>query len=146
MTELDSLWETIQNQLRASTQERTYTNLIAPAKAVSLANNRLVIEFPFENQIDFWQSNSQITEQIRQICFTQTGQHVEPIYVLANSTSGLTPTMTPPPTLAGSGMSPETPLNPEYTFANFIQGRSNQMAYARHSGPRNNRGFYTIPY
>ncbi|WP_056995564.1 chromosomal replication initiator protein DnaA [Limosilactobacillus equigenerosi] len=145
MTELDSLWETIQNQLRASTQERTYTNLIAPAKAVSLANNRLVIEFPFENQIDFWQSNSQITEQIRQICFTQTGQHVEPIYVLANSTSGLTPTMTPPPTLAGSGMSPETPLNPEYTFANFIQGRSNQMAYASAFGASEQPGVLYNP-
>ena len=123
MTELDSLWEAIQNALRESTAEVTYTNLIAPAKAVSLVNNRLTIQLPTENHLDFWQDN--LINKVRQLLYSQTGQPIEPIFILANGISQPVPTVAPT-----AQTSYETPLNPEYTFENFIEGRSNQMAYA----------------
>lgn len=41
MTELDSLWEAIQNSFRQDTTPVTFDTLIAPAKAISLSQNQL---------------------------------------------------------------------------------------------------------
>ena len=46
MTELDSLWEAIQNSFRQDTTPVTFDTLIAPAKAISLSQNQLEIEVP----------------------------------------------------------------------------------------------------
>ena len=46
MTELDSLWEAIQNSFRKSKGDTTYKNLIAPAKPLDFANGRLRIQLP----------------------------------------------------------------------------------------------------
>lgn len=39
MTELDSLWEAIQNSFRQDTTPVTFDTLIAPAKAISLSKS-----------------------------------------------------------------------------------------------------------
>ncbi len=122
MTELDSLWEAIQDYLRKSYQEMTYANLIAPAKPVSLENNVLTISLPIKYIENFWQTK--VDPKVKSVLFQQTGTHLETRYVL-------------PEELAAKEVAPtkptykeQTPLNPEYTFDNFIQGQSNVMAYA----------------
>lgn len=55
MTELDSLWEAIQNSFRKSKGDTTYKNLIAPAKPLDFANGRLRIQLPSQYHRDFWE-------------------------------------------------------------------------------------------
>ena len=122
MTELDSLWEAIHNYLRKNYKAMTYANLIAPAKAVSLENNVLTITLPNKYLENFWQT--EVDPKVKSVLFQQTATHLETKYALPDELreEPATPTN---PTYMG-----QTPLNPEYTFDNFIQGQSNVMAYA----------------
>lgn len=122
MTELDSLWETIQNSFRKSKGDTTYNNLIAPAKPLGLTNGQLRIQLPSPFHRDFWES---LTNQVVEIVYQQTGQQVQPVYLLAGDAQATGINPQPLPTFKE-----ETPLNPEYTFDTFIEGRSNMMAYA----------------
>lgn len=122
MTELDSLWEAIQNSFRKSKGDTTYNNLIAPAKPLDLANGQLRIQLPSPFHRDFWES---LTNQVVEIVYQQTGQQVQPVYLLATDNGA---PVSPPQQLPT--FKEETPLNPEYTFDTFIEGRSNMMAYA----------------
>lgn len=123
MTELDSLWEAIQNSFRKSKGDTTYKNLIAPAKPLDFANGRLRIQLPSQYHRDFWE---QLTDQVVEIVYQRTGQEIRPDYVLATDPTPLAQT----PPRPQSTFKEETPLNPEYTFQTFIEGRSNMMAYA----------------
>lgn len=80
MTELDSLWEAIQNSFRKSKGDTTYKNLIAPAKPLDFANGRLRIQLPSQYHRDFWE---QLTDQVVEIVYQRTGQEIRPDYVLA---------------------------------------------------------------
>ena len=57
MTELDSLWEAIQNSFRQSKSQVTFDTLIAPAKPLSLSQNQLEVEVPTKVHRDFWEKN-----------------------------------------------------------------------------------------
>lgn len=122
MTELDSLWEAIQNYLRKNYKAMTYANLIAPAKAVSLENNVLTITLPNKYLENFWQT--EVDPKVKSVLFQQTATHLETKYALPDELRE-EPATPNNPTYMG-----QTPLNPEYTFDNFIQGQSNVMAYA----------------
>ena len=75
MTELDSLWEAIQNSFRKSKGDTTYKNLIAPAKPLDFANGRLRIQLPSQYHRDFWE---QLTDQVVEIVYQRTGQEIRP--------------------------------------------------------------------
>lgn len=122
MTELDSLWEAIQDYLRKKYQTLTHTNLIAPAKPVSLENNVLTINLPNKFIENFWKSN--VDQKVKSMLYQQTGTHLETRYVLPEDLD------TPEAAPTKPTYKEQTPLNPEYTFDSFIQGQSNVMAYA----------------
>ncbi len=122
MTELDSLWEAIQDYLRNNYQSLTYANLIAPAKAVSLENNVLTISLPNKLLDNFWKT--QVDPKVKSVLFQQTATHIETKYSLPEDLEDKETVPTKPT------YKEQTPLNPEYTFDNFIQGQSNVMAYA----------------
>lgn len=122
MTELDSLWGAIHDYLRKTYQAMTYANLIAPAKAVSLENNVLTITLPNKYVENFWKT--EVDSKVKSVLFEQTNTHVETRYALPEELKQA------PANVAKPTYKEQTPLNPEYTFDSFIQGRSNEMAYA----------------
>lgn len=80
MTELDSLWEAIQNSFRQDTTPVTFDTLIAPAKAISLSQNQLEIEVPTPVHRDFWRKN--LNTQLKEFAQRELGRNIEPHYVL----------------------------------------------------------------
>lgn len=125
MTELDSLWEAIQNSFRQDTTPVTYDTLIAPAKAISLSQNQLEIEVPTPVHRDFWRKN--LSEQLKTFAEQKLGRTVEPHYVLEGE---FTYTNKPEPTAAIPSFEMDTPLNPHYNFGTFVVGEGNKMAHA----------------
>lgn len=124
MTELESLWETVQNTLKDSITATTYDNVVAPAKAYALSNNQLTIEVPSNYHLNFWKKN--LTVQLKDILYNTTGKNIEPTFVLPN----IVDNNQTPETSASPSFKEQIPLNPEYTFETFVEGRSNQLAYA----------------
>lgn len=127
MTELNALWQAIQNHLRDIYGKPTYKNLITPAKVVSLHNNFLTIELPNKYIQKFWRE--EVDPKVKNVLYQQTTTNITPEYIVTNELANEEARPSTPvnnlPTYKE-----ETPLNPEYTFKNFIQGRSNEMAYA----------------
>lgn len=125
MTELESLWETVQNTFKDSITSTTYDNVVAPAKAYALSNNQLTIEVPSDYHLNFWKKH--LTVQLKDILYNTTGKNIEPTFVLTNLVEDGQQTddkSTHP------SFKEQIPLNPEYTFETFVEGRSNQLAYA----------------
>lgn len=128
MTELDSLWEAIQDSFRKNTTPVTYENLIAPAKPLSLSGNQIEIEVPTAIHRDYWQKH--LSSQVIQYAKSVTNRNLNPHYIIegekAPAVSSATATVSSP---TDSGIS-ESPLNPHYTFKTFIVGEGNKMAHA----------------
>ena len=124
LSSLDSLWEAVQSAFRQTITGRTYENVVAPAKAYSLSDHQLTVVVPTSYHLAWWQRS--LNTQLKHILREQTGQDIEPRYVLTKSLIGREePQAKPTPTFHD-----QTPLNPEYTFQTFVEGRSNQFAYA----------------
>lgn len=124
MTDLQTLWDTIKESFKNDVSDVTYDNLIAPAKAISLANNQLTIELPTKFHQDYWRDS--LTKKLDQYVFDATAEKIEPRYILE----------TDEPFAAGPSMPVKplfkvnTALNPRYTFDSFVIGKGNQMAHA----------------
>lgn len=129
MTELDSLWETVQDAFRQSITAPTYENVVAPAKAYSLSNHQLTVVLPSDYHLDWWQKRLNV--QLKHILHEETGEDIEPHYILTKDIIG---GGKPNDGLNQNDNKPtykeQTPLNPEYTFETFVEGRSNQFAFA----------------
>lgn len=124
MTELDSLWEAIQNSFRQNTTKVTFDTLIAPAKAISLSQNQLTVLTPTQIHQEFWRKN--LDAKLREYARAELGHDIEPRYVLK---SEITPT--PDKNTAGiPTFEMDTPLNPHYNFNTFVVGEGNKMAHA----------------
>lgn len=140
LTELDSLWETVQNEFKQTLSPVTYENLVAPAKAHSLLNGQITVVVPSNYHLEFWKK--QITVQLEHILHEETGQDIKPRYVLTKDLLVNQPTTTPKPEPT---FKETTPLNPEYTFETFVEGRSNQFAYASAYGASEQPGLLYNP-
>lgn len=124
LTELDSLWEAIQNSFRQNTTKVTFDTLIAPAKAISLSQNQLTVLTPTQIHQEFWRKN--LDAKLREYARAELGHDIEPRYVLK---SEITPT--PDKNTAGiPTFEMDTPLNPHYNFNTFVVGEGNKMAHA----------------
>ncbi|WP_373841533.1 chromosomal replication initiator protein DnaA [Limosilactobacillus sp.] len=126
MTELDSLWEAIQNSFRQNTTQVTFDTLIAPAKAISLSQNQLTILMPTKVHQDFWRQN--LDAKLRGYAQAELGYEIEPRYVLESE-------IQPHSVQQSSSNNPnfeemDTPLNPHYNFNTFVVGEGNKMAHA----------------
>ncbi|MBB1124199.1 chromosomal replication initiator protein DnaA [Limosilactobacillus albertensis] len=125
MTELDSLWEAIQNSFRQDTTPVTFDTLIAPAKAISLSQNQLEIEVPTPVHRDFWRKN--LNTQLKDFAQRELGHSVEPHYILEGE---FTYTNKKTQDDITPSFEMDTPLNPHYNFGTFVVGEGNKMAHA----------------
>lgn len=125
MTELDSLWEAIQNSFRQDTTPVTFDTLIAPAKAISLSQNQLEIEVPTPVHRDFWRKN--LNTQLKEFAQQELGRTIEPHYVLEGEFTYTNKKLEDDPT---PSFEMDTPLNPHYNFGTFVVGEGNKMAHA----------------
>lgn len=125
MTELDSLWEAIQNSFRQDTTPVTFDTLIAPAKAISLSQNQLEIEVPTPVHRDFWRKN--LNTQLKEFAQHELGRNIEPHYILEGE---FTYTNKKPEDDPTPSFEMDTPLNPHYNFGTFVVGEGNKMAHA----------------
>lgn len=125
MTELDSLWEAIQNSFRQDTTPVTFDTLIAPAKAISLSQNQLEIEVPTPVHRDFWRKN--LNTQLKEFAQQELGRNIEPHYVLEGEFTYTNKKIEDDPT---PSFEMDTPLNPHYNFGTFVVGEGNKMAHA----------------
>ncbi|MBD5806332.1 chromosomal replication initiator protein DnaA [Lactobacillus sp. 0.1XD8-4] len=125
MTELDSLWEAIQNSFRQDTTPVTFDTLIAPAKAISLSQNQLEIEVPTPVHRDFWRKN--LNTQLKDFAQRELGRSIEPRYILEGE---FTYTNKKDAENTTPSFEMDTPLNPHYNFGTFVVGEGNKMAHA----------------
>lgn len=125
MTELDSLWEAIQNSFRQDTTPVTFDTLIAPAKAISLSQNQLEIEVPTPVHRDFWRKN--LNTQLKEFAQYELGRNIEPHYILEGEFTYTNKKTEDDPT---PSFEMDTPLNPHYNFGTFVVGEGNKMAHA----------------
>ena len=125
MTELDSLWEAIQNSFRQDTTPVTFDTLIAPAKAISLSQNQLEIEVPTPVHRDFWRKN--LNTQLKEFAQHELGRNIEPHYILEGEFTYTNKKTEDDPT---PSFEMDTPLNPHYNFGTFVVGEGNKMAHA----------------
>ena len=125
MTELDSLWEAIQNSFRQDTTPVTFDTLIAPAKAISLSQNQLEIEVPTPVHRDFWRKN--LNMQLKEFAQQKLGRNIEPHYILEGEFTYTNKKTEVDPT---PSFEMDTPLNPHYNFGTFVVGEGNKMAHA----------------
>lgn len=124
LTELNSLWEAIQNSFRQNTTKVTFDTLIAPAKAISLSQNQLTVLTPTQIHQEFWRKN--LDAKLREYARVELGHDIEPRYVLKSE-------ITPTPDKNAAGIPTfemDTPLNPHYNFNTFVVGEGNKMAHA----------------
>ena len=125
MTELDSLWEAIQNSFRQDTTPVTFDTLIAPAKAISLSQNQLEIEVPTPVHRDFWRKN--LNTQLKEFAQQKLGRNIDPHYILEGEFTYTNKKTEDDPT---PSFEMDTPLNPHYNFGTFVVGEGNKMAHA----------------
>lgn len=125
MTELDSLWEAIQNSFRQDTTPVTFDTLIAPAKAISLSQNQLEIEVPTPVHRDFRRKN--LNTQLKEFAQQKLGRNIEPHYILEGEFTYTNKKTEDDPT---PSFEMDTPLNPHYNFGTFVVGEGNKMAHA----------------
>ena len=118
--ELDHVWQQIQGALRESVGERTYGLWLAPLRCVSLEGDTLTIAGPPE--VSAWAS-----QRLAGALSNATASVLGPTVALA-ITDG-TPPVAPPSPPGGASHS-LSPLNPKYTFEQFVIGPSNRLAHA----------------
>ena len=128
-----SLWHRCLTQLEAELPEQQFNTWIRPLQAVEdgqvlrlLAPNRFVVDWVNENVVQRISElvDSSSSESAPEIVL-EVGSRVASV---APTPVGLTaqprPVAKEPPTVLGSR------LNPDFTFANFVEGKSNQLGRA----------------
>jgi chromosomal replication initiator protein len=118
--ELDHVWQQIQGALRESVGERTYGLWLAPLRCVSLDGDTLTIAGPPE--VSAWAS-----QRLAGALSNAAASVLGPTVAVA-VTDGTPPP--PPPRLPAAAGHPLSPLNPKYTFEQFVIGPSNRLAHA----------------
>ena len=118
--ELDHVWQQIQGALRESVGERTYGLWLAPLRCVSLDGHTLTIAGPPE--VSAWAS-----QRLGGALSNAAASVLGPSVAVAITNGTTTPTAPGPPGVASP---PLAPLNPKYTFEQFVIGPSNRLAHA----------------
>ncbi|HET9460551.1 MAG TPA: chromosomal replication initiator protein DnaA [Gaiellaceae bacterium] len=129
------LWESIASRLKEALTETTFETWFGHVGAVSLRDDKLVLEVPNDFTRDWIRSH--FSDFVTGLARESLGRDVVVSLVLGGS-------RTPPPTAPSSGEpavrsrdaevpyrdAPEADLNPKYTFDLFVIGSSNRFAHA----------------
>ena len=117
--ELDQVWQQIQGALRESVGERTFGLWLAPLQCVSLDADTLVLAGPPE--VSAWASQ-RLAGALASAAASVLGPQV------AVSIAGFGAAAVPSAPAGDRGA--PSPLNPKYTFEQFVIGPSNRLAHA----------------
>ncbi len=134
-----SLWQSVLGEIELSVPHATFVTWFKNTELVESTNEQVVIAVP--NIFAVRQFQVKFTDQIRQV-LAKNGIEPEQIKYIVK-TSGKRTTVSRETTLSkaaseltsarpasiSSATTPETGLNPRYTFSNFIVGSSNDLAY-----------------
>ena len=124
MNDLEALWQMIKKSFKTEASPVTYSTLIEPAKAISLANNQMTIELPTRFHKDYW--NDSLADKFRLYAYEATSTKIEPHFIVESEE----PAEQPQATVVKPSFKVNTALNPRYTFDTFVIGKGNQMAHA----------------
>ncbi|WP_405225335.1 chromosomal replication initiator protein DnaA [Lentisalinibacter sediminis] len=137
-----TLWNRCVRQLRSELPEQQFNTWIRPLQAVEqgdvlrlLAPNRFVVEWLREH---FLQRISEVVSSA-----DADARVIIEVGSRGGSPPPAAPTVAPPPPRSEGGPRPrpvESRLNPEFTFENFVEGKSNQLARAAASQVGENPG------
>ncbi|MGA2469611.1 MAG: chromosomal replication initiator protein DnaA [Solirubrobacteraceae bacterium] len=116
---LEQSWRDIQTALRESLGDRTYGLWLAPLRCVSLDRDTLVLDGP--PAVAAWAAD-RLGPALAMASASVLGRDITVRVALA----GDAPTSLVPSPRARA----ETPLNPKYTFEQFVIGTSNRLAHA----------------
>jgi chromosomal replication initiator protein len=127
-----SLWHRCLTQLEAELPEQQFNTWIRPLQAVEdgrvlrlLAPNRFVVDWVNENVVA---RISELVDAVGSIpspeIVLEVGSRVASVTPTPIGLAAQQRTVKEPPTVLGSR------LNPDFTFANFVEGKSNQLARA----------------
>lgn len=132
-----SLWNRCVRDLQAELPEQQFNTWIRPLQAVEdgsvlrlLAPNRFVVDWLREHYI----------ERILELVDSAGGASDVVVEVGSRQASAATPASLSPALKRGAPATIATHLNPDFTFANFIEGKSNQLARAAASQVAENPG------
>jgi chromosomal replication initiator protein len=119
--ELDHAWQQIQGALRESVGEQTYGLWLAPLRCVSLNANTLTLAGPPE--VSAWAS-----QRLAGALANATASVLGPAVAvsIAGCSDPAAASSAPPAAPAQAS----APLNPKYTFEQFVIGPSNRLAHA----------------
>jgi len=124
VNDLEALWQMIKKSFKTEASPVTYSTLIEPAKAISLANNQMTIELPTRFHKDYW--NDSLADKFRLYAYEATSTKIEPHFIVESEE----PAEQPQATVVKPSFKVNTALNPRYTFDTFVIGKGNQMAHA----------------
>ncbi len=136
----NSLWSRCVRELQAELPEQQFNTWIRPLQAIEenqvlrlLAPNRFVVDWLQEHHVE------RILELVDSVSsgvevIIEVGSRVGPQAVTSSVEQAPQPSRTPPATPITSR------LNPSFTFTNFVEGKSNQLARAAASQVGENPG------
>ena len=122
MNELHLYWETILNHFKPLVSKGLYEFLFEPVVPRLLENNTLYCEVDEPVQKEQWEKN--YIKAAMQLLYETYNHNILIRVQLKNETK---------PVSAKEGLLPtqrDVPLNPQYTFENFVVGAGNRMAHA----------------
>lgn len=138
--DLETTWKGCLEDIRERIPEQAYHTWFDGVTLKSLDADAVVLTVPGKFHREWLESK--YTDLIRGSIKKQTGKSPTIEYMIESaSTEGEDlPTMTPKPKIPEKGYHNQTKLNRRYTFDNFIEGKSNQLAKAAAGSVAENPG------
>lgn len=136
------LWEKCIEVIKNLIPENSYDLWIKPAKAVSISENKFIIEVPNKFFIDWFKEN--IQEKAEKEISKQLGTAMIIDYTVTKNLDEILKkaeqTIEPIPAALEESIFLENQFNPKYTFKKFIIGNSNRLAQAAAMAVADNPG------
>jgi chromosomal replication initiator protein len=136
--ELSTYWARVRGHLRAEVGDAAYRSWLKPLTLVDLQNGTLRISVPTRFMRDWVQRN--YGERIRELWLTECPEiKGVDLFIEAEAARTVPRSLTEPAPAAGSAAAPDraqeaaqlsSPLDPRFTFENFVVGKPNELAYA----------------
>lgn len=124
VSEKDELWEAVKRNLKSQLANISYNTWVGEARPIDLTQKKIYIEVPTQVHKDYW--NSSLLSTVVETAYDILHREIEPVVMLPNES-------VPKESTKRSTLLPKSPnsqLNPNYTFDNFVIGKGNQFAHA----------------
>ncbi len=123
---LEAIWEGVRGQLRAGLLAKDYDTWIAPLRAIAWNTDELTVEVPSAFGLDWIRSHH--AEAFGRALETVAG-HPARLRLVVNRALETEPAVRRPPLRAAARPTQRIRTDPRCTFATFVVGTSNQVAF-----------------